>query len=624
MSEESEDLYPLFAEVVESSRRGPQGIPGIQGEIGTKGDKGDVGEQGLQGIQGIPGEKGDKGDTGDQGAQGLQGDQGLKGDRGDRGDTGEQGIPGEKGDKGDTGDQGAQGLQGDQGLKGDRGDRGDTGEQGIPGEKGDKGDTGDQGVPGAGIPISSTSKYYVDGTIGNDSTADGTTGKPFKIIQACLNFIGQPTTMEDALRHISIYIADSHSSSIGNNAGANQSWDGVYKENLVVPSRMITMYGAGVKIGNNVFNVDNGFGNILKEYSAARRFGASSSDLRPCLTMIGSMNCRDSHNRLRNGLHIGGYCRTSVLARNIDSIQGNGSNKVTVHITTGQNPYVISINPNYPTEPLIRIKVNNTTNYNYTYDITAKINDTTFEATRVSGTNTHTETETGSFFESDSSGASSITHDAAFINCYMQGAYSSDDGTANGAAITAGTDVLYLVNTKLFTGIEGRNTLIQRAEDATFAGAMVVSSFAGVNNCSFAGTITTNTFTYSTDDMGWMNNRFNSAVPITVSTAGQTVRMDAVTLNSFLNAGCTWVTNTPTIDYLDQDRAIKNSSAYTGATIKDALATIKVLTDSINAGGITSTRPSSPILYCNFFDMTLGKPIWWNGTAWKDATGATV
>ena len=25
-----------------------------------------------------------------------------------------------------------------------------------------------------------------------------------------------------------------------------------------------------------------------------------------------------------------------------------------------------------------------------------------------------------------------------------------------------------------------------------------------------------------------------------------------------------------------------------------------------------------------YFDTTLSKPIWWNGTAWVDATGATV
>jgi hypothetical protein len=25
-----------------------------------------------------------------------------------------------------------------------------------------------------------------------------------------------------------------------------------------------------------------------------------------------------------------------------------------------------------------------------------------------------------------------------------------------------------------------------------------------------------------------------------------------------------------------------------------------------------------------YYDVTLGKPIWWNGSAWIDATGATV
>jgi hypothetical protein len=25
-----------------------------------------------------------------------------------------------------------------------------------------------------------------------------------------------------------------------------------------------------------------------------------------------------------------------------------------------------------------------------------------------------------------------------------------------------------------------------------------------------------------------------------------------------------------------------------------------------------------------FYDTTLGKPVWFNGTVWKDATGATV
>lgn len=35
-------------------------------------------------------------------------------------------------------------------------------------------------------------------------------------------------------------------------------------------------------------------------------------------------------------------------------------------------------------------------------------------------------------------------------------------------------------------------------------------------------------------------------------------------------------------------------------------------------------RPSNPLLGQQYYDTALGKPIWWSGSAWKDATGATV
>jgi hypothetical protein len=41
-------------------------------------------------------------------------------------------------------------------------------------------------------------------------------------------------------------------------------------------------------------------------------------------------------------------------------------------------------------------------------------------------------------------------------------------------------------------------------------------------------------------------------------------------------------------------------------------------------GGTTAQRPASPNTFWMYFDTTIGKPIWWNGTNWKDATGATV
>ena len=46
---------------------------------------------------------------------------------------------------------------------------------------------------------------------------------------------------------------------------------------------------------------------------------------------------------------------------------------------------------------------------------------------------------------------------------------------------------------------------------------------------------------------------------------------------------------------------------------------------NVNKSGITSARPTANLVagYL-FFDTTLGKPIWHNGTAWVDATGTAV
>lgn len=40
--------------------------------------------------------------------------------------------------------------------------------------------------------------------------------------------------------------------------------------------------------------------------------------------------------------------------------------------------------------------------------------------------------------------------------------------------------------------------------------------------------------------------------------------------------------------------------------------------------GVTGNRPSSPAIGQRYFDTTLGKPIWYNGTNWVDANGAIV
>lgn len=418
--------------------------------------------------------------------------------------------------------------------------------------------------------IAATNEYYVDGGIGSDTTGNGSANAPYATIQKALDTVGQPVTKSDAMRHIKIFIADSPTSLPGNSPA---TFNGVYAENLTVPNRWITMYGAGVKIGDT--GSGSGHGNIIKEYSTSRRFGAGSSEFRPTLTLVGVNQARDNHPRLRNGFHVEGTLRTAILRRNLDSIQGDGVNKITVQVAAGQFYYPITIPTTYPTEPRIRINVSGTSVYNGNYDITAKIDDTTFEATRVSGTNANTGVEVaGVFFESDSAGASGLTHDSHLINTYMQGAYTCDDGTVNGAAPTAGTEVFYAIGTRFFTGVEGRTITMQRWDGNTLNGYTLVSAIEGLFNSTISGTITTNTFTYSTDDPGLMNNKFNGATVFTVNNAAQTVRMDGVTYTSFLASGSSWAGNTPTVSMLNQDRATGNTSSITGTTVAAALNTI--------------------------------------------------
>lgn len=45
---------------------------------------------------------------------------------------------------------------------------------------------------------------------------------------------------------------------------------------------------------------------------------------------------------------------------------------------------------------------------------------------------------------------------------------------------------------------------------------------------------------------------------------------------------------------------------------------------TLNTRGTTELRPTTPHTSFQYFDTTLNKPIWWTGSAWVDATGASV
>ena len=58
--------------------------------------------------------------------------------------------------------------------------------------------------------------------------------------------------------------------------------------------------------------------------------------------------------------------------------------------------------------------------------------------------------------------------------------------------------------------------------------------------------------------------------------------------------------------------------AYNGCSM-DNVAAVKGTTETRNSMTLNSSNVGF-----QYFDTTLNKPIWWNGSAWVDATGATV
>jgi hypothetical protein len=81
------------------------------------------------------------------------------------------------------------------------------------------------------------------------------------------------------------------------------------------------------------------------------------------------------------------------------------------------------------------------------------------------------------------------------------------------------------------------------------------------------------------------------------------------------------VTADPSSIYLREDGDRSNSVYLKAAGVNNNTAWLPM--QGIQAGS-TASRPVVATAGYMYFDATLGKPIWWNGALWKDATGATV
>ena len=63
-----------------------------------------------------------------------------------------------------------------------------------------------------------------------------------------------------------------------------------------------------------------------------------------------------------------------------------------------------------------------------------------------------------------------------------------------------------------------------------------------------------------------------------------------------------------------------NTYTYNGKSWLDASGT----PSSVVRSGITGERPQNVLAGFCYFDKTINKPVWWNGSSWTDANGATV
>lgn len=78
-----------------------------------------------------------------------------------------------------------------------------------------------------------------------------------------------------------------------------------------------------------------------------------------------------------------------------------------------------------------------------------------------------------------------------------------------------------------------------------------------------------------------------------------------------------------------QDSFLLGQTAFDFAqTVLTAMVPLQAAVGALQplapTAGPTASRPASPAAGAPYFDTDLGKPIWWGGTGWVDATGSPL
>ena len=73
-------------------------------------------------------------------------------------------------------------------------------------------------------------------------------------------------------------------------------------------------------------------------------------------------------------------------------------------------------------------------------------------------------------------------------------------------------------------------------------------------------------------------------------------------------------------------REYMRTGAFTDRKVSDIPSDALSLVNRkyVTLNGATASRPSSSVLGQIYFDTTLGKPVWWDGSKFVDATGTAA
>jgi hypothetical protein len=101
--------------------------------------------------------------------------------------------------------------------------------------------------------------------------------------------------------------------------------------------------------------------------------------------------------------------------------------------------------------------------------------------------------------------------------------------------------------------------------------------------------------------------------------AAATAFLSATTVATLLNGGGHLYAGTDAVGDIGASASNRFRNAYLSGLVKAGSAVI-------TGSGATGSRPNAVTLGAGamFYDTTLSKPIWSDGTVWRDATGTTV